>query len=250
MKKQLAFAGRLAAAGVGLAAASYAAYAGTTWLRYGRVNGGVADETHDALPDRFMPIYEVAERHHVRVDAPAEVTFKAAAEMYLEQSPIVRWMFRAREWAMGSHPASRNDVAPFLTRMRDIGWGVLAEVPGREIVMGAVTQPWMADVVFRPLPPEEFAAFQEPDYVKIVWTLRADPVGPEASIFRTETRVVSTDPAARRKFRRYWAFASPGIILIRWALLGPLKSEAERRVRRAPGRPSATEKESLVAQRR
>ena len=99
--------------------------------------------------------------------------------------------------------------------------------------MGAVTQPWMADVVFRPLPPDEFASFQEPDHVKIVWTLRADPVGTEASIFRTETRVVSTDPAARRKFRRYWAFASPGIILIRWASLGPLKSEAERRVHRS-----------------
>ena len=64
---------------------------------------------------------------------------------------------------MGSHPRAGDDVAPFLTRMRSIGWGVLAEVPGREIVMGAVTRPWMADVVFRPLPPEEFASFQEPD---------------------------------------------------------------------------------------
>jgi hypothetical protein len=83
--------------------------------------------------------------------------------------------------------------------------------------------------VFRPLPPEEFAAFHEPDSVKIVWTLRADPLSATESIFRTETRVVTTDAAARAKFRRYWAFASPGIILIRWALLGPLKAEAERR---------------------
>jgi hypothetical protein len=28
--------------------------------------------------------------------------------------------------------------------------------------MGAATQPWMADVVFHPLPPGEFAAFHEP----------------------------------------------------------------------------------------
>ena len=60
--------------------------------------------------------------------------------------------------------------------MRAMGWGVLAEIPGREIVMGAVTQPWEADVVFRPLPSAEFAAFAEPGFVKIVWTLRADPV--------------------------------------------------------------------------
>lgn len=99
--------------------------------------------------------------------------------------------------------------------------------------MGAVTQPWMADVVFRPLPPEEFTAFHEPGYVKIVWTLPADPVGPTESVFRTDTRALATDQMARAKFRRYWSFLSPGIILIRWASLGPLKAGAERRARDA-----------------
>ena len=69
------------------------------------------------------------------------------------------------------------------------------------------------------------------DYVKIVWTLRADAIGADASIFRTETRAIATDATARAKFRRYWSFLSPGIILIRWASLSPLKAEAERRAR-------------------
>jgi hypothetical protein len=81
------------------------------------------------------------------------------------------------------------------------------------------------------LPPDEFAAFHEPGWVKIVWTLRADPVGANDSVFRTETRVVTTDRESRAKFRRYWAFVSAGIVLIRWTILGPLKAEAERRVR-------------------
>jgi hypothetical protein len=34
---------------------------------------------------------------------------------------------------------------------------------------------------------------------------------------------------ARAKFRRYWAFLSPGIILIRRSSLGPLEREAGRR---------------------
>jgi hypothetical protein len=106
---------------------------------------------------------------------------------------------------------------------------VLAEVPGRELVLGAVTQPWQANVVFRALPPETFAAFNEPDYVKIAWTLRADPVDATHSTFRTETRAIATDPEAQRKFRRYWSFLSPGIIVIRWMSLGPLKADAERR---------------------
>ena len=58
---------------------------------------------------------------------------------------------------------TRSDPRGLLALVKTLGWGVLAEIPGREIVMGAVTQPWMADVVFRPLPPGEFAAFHEPD---------------------------------------------------------------------------------------
>ena len=54
----------------------------------------------------------------------------------------------------------------------------------------------MANVVFRALPPAEFAAFDEPGYAKIVWTLRADPIAAEESLFRTETRVKQT--AVRR----------------------------------------------------
>jgi hypothetical protein len=51
------------------------------------------------------------------------------------------------------------------------------------------------------------------------------------SIFRTETRAVATDPVARLRFRRYWSFLSPGIILIRRAMLAPVRAEAERRAR-------------------
>ena len=86
-----------------------------------------------------------------------------------------------------------------------------------------------------------------PSYVKIAWTLRADPIGERESHFRTETRVVATDPSARARFRRYWAFLSPGIILIRWMSLAPLKAEAERRARRSahpqrePSTPPAVE---------
>jgi len=96
-----------------------------------------------------------------------------------------------------------------------------------------VTQPWQPNVVFRGLAPEEFRVFREPGYVKIIWTLRADPVGDTESIFRTETRVATTDPAARAKFRWYWARFSPGIILIRRLMLGPLRADAERRARQA-----------------
>ena len=112
---------------------------------------------------------------------------------------------------------------------KELGWGILADAPGHEIVMGAVTQPWQANVVFRGLPPDEFAAFNEPGYVKIAWTLRAEAVSDGESIARTETRVMATDADARRKFRWYWARFSPGIVLIREVSMRLVQKEAERR---------------------
>lgn len=218
------------AGALGIAAGAYAGYAGVTWLQYGHPASARADDA-DPLLDQFMPVYDVAERHHIHVEAPAGITFAAACDQDLMALPVVRAIFKAREIVLGSEPDATAHPRGLLAMTRSIGWGVLAELPNREIVMGAVTQPWKANVVFRPLPPHEFAAFNEPGYVKIVWTLRADATSPGDSVFRTETRVVTTDAAARAKFRWYWARFSPGIRLIRWLSLGPTRRNAERRAR-------------------
>jgi len=219
-----------AAGALGVATGAYATYVGVTWFRYGHPVRARADDA-DALLDRFMPACDVTERHHIHVAAPAETTFRAACEQDLMALPVVRAIFKAREIVLGGEPDSAAHPRGLLALTKSIGWGVLAEVPGREVVMGAVTQPWYANVVFGPLPPQEFIAFDEPDHVKIAWTLRADAMGPHASVFRTETRVVTTSAAARSKFRWYWARFSPGILLIRWLSLGPMKRDAERRAR-------------------
>ena len=151
------------------------------------------------------------------------------------QSPLIRAIFKARELALGASPGDRRPPRGLLATVQSLGWRVLAETPGREVVVGAVTRPWEADVVFRGLSPEQFAAYHEPGYVKIAWTLRAEPVGTHRSEFTTETRAVATDPTARARFRAYWAFASPGIAAIRWLTLWPLKREAERRARELDG---------------
>ena len=96
-KRGVRFVGGLGASVVGLAAAGYSTWVVMTWLRYGRVAPPARAEDRDALLDRFMPTYEIAERHHVRVDAPASITFSAAAEMGLTQSVVVRGIFKARE---------------------------------------------------------------------------------------------------------------------------------------------------------
>ncbi len=221
---------RATAGGLGVAALGYAAASAVIWARYGHASPGSPLEQDPPL-DRFMPAYKVVERHHIAIDAPAEITLAAAGDQDLMSNRIIRSVFKARELVLGSTPSTRPLPQALLPQVLALGWRVLFETPGREIVVGAVTQPWEADVTFRGLTPDEFAAFNDPGYVKIVWSLRADPLGVDRSIFRTETRARATDPSARAKFRRYWSLASPGIWLIRRASLGPLKEEAERRSR-------------------
>jgi hypothetical protein len=216
------------AGALGLAAGAYAGYVGVTWLRYGRPAHARVEEL-DPLLDPFMPVHDIVERHHIRVAAPADVTFSTACDIDMQRSPVIRAIFRAREVILGSEPDTTARPRGLLAWAKSLGWGVLAEAPGREVAMGAVTQPWEADVVFRPLSPEAFTTFNDPGFVKIAWTLRADATSATESVFRTETRAVATDGTARAKFRRYWSFLSPGIIVIRWMMLQPLKAEAERR---------------------
>jgi len=213
------------AAGASAAAATYAAYVGTTWLRYGKPRRRTANED-DALLLTFMPEYEICERHSIHVDAPASVTLATAKSLELTDSRIIRAIFWGRERILRSAPVVDRPRGLF-AGMQTIGWGVLAEAD-YEIVFGAVTKPWEPNPVFRALPPEEFAAFAEPDYVKIVWTLRADVEPDGTSTFRTETRAIATDPGARAKFRLYWSLLSPGILIIREAMMPTLKAAAER----------------------
>ena len=221
---------RVMGAAAAAAAAAYASVAGVIWYRYGRTPAPRADE-RDELLDSFMPEFEVLERHHIDVAAPAALLFAAAREQDLFHLPLVRLIFKTRELVLRADPPGRSQPRALLAAAQALGWGVLAERPDREIVMGAVTRPWEANVTFRAIPPADVAAFCEPGFVKIVWTLRADPITAQTSVFRTETRAVASDASARARFRRFWAFVSPGIWLIRRLSLDPLKREAERRFR-------------------
>jgi hypothetical protein len=219
---------------LGVAAGSYALSAANAWMRYGHPRPSVPGQADDLL-DRFMPAYDIVERHQLLIEAPADVTYAASIDLDLQQSAAIRAIFKARELTMGAHD-NDTPAGGLLAVTTALGWRVLVEVPGREVIVGAVTRPWMANPVFRGLAPDEFMAFGEPGYVKIAWTLRADPVNAGQSFARTETRAVATDPAARAAFRRYWAGVSPGVWLIREIGLHLIKKDAEGRDWRAAAR--------------
>ena len=205
MKRSTRAAVRWIAAAPALAVLAYGAYVAITWSRYGRIAPPRSEE-HDALLDQFMPAYEIREHHDICVAALPDVTLAVARNLDVLDLPVVRALVKGRELIIGATPDTQLRPHALIAEMQAIGWGVLAEIPDREIVMGAVTRPWDANVVFRAIPPGEFSSFDEPGYVKIVWTLRADPIDGGHSIFSTETRAIATDAIARSKFRTYWSF--------------------------------------------
>ena len=158
---------------IGLAAASYASFAVVTWLRYGKPAQSDG-ESPDPLLDIFMPDYEVVDRHEIQIAAPPAVALSTASEIDLERYALIRGIFKGRELIFHSKP--RNAVRPhgFLAEMKSLGWGLLAELPVREIVMGGATKPWEPSPIFRALPPDEFTNFHEPGYVKIAIVNRVD----------------------------------------------------------------------------
>lgn len=170
---------------------------------------------------------DIRERFERRVKTPPDVVMRTAYEIDMQSIRLIRAIVNARKFILGGSPEKRRAIG-MVEETRRLGWGTLVEKPGRLLVCGAVCQPWFGDVVFRPLPPEEFAAYNEPDQVKIVWSLEAEEIKPNVTLFAHEVRAVATDDEARRKFLRYWRWARFGIIAIRLLLLPAIKRRAEK----------------------
>lgn len=176
--------------------------------------------------DPFIPAPDARERFAVTVRAPAALVYDIACTFDMQSIWSVRTIFQMRERIMGSRPGVRVPRG-LLDELEGLGWGCLVKRPGELFVGGAVCQPWLADVKFRPVAPEKFAAFAEPDLVKIAWTLETRSLEPQLTELRSETRVAATDNSARRRFLSYWRWARVGIYSIRWLLLPAIRRKAE-----------------------
>lgn len=176
--------------------------------------------------DRFLPRYDLAVVHSDVFRAPPEVTYQAVISLDIFGAPLIRALIEARALPqrlrhLASHRGTAERAMPRPTfRLRDmtaIGWLLLDETAGVEIVLGQVSRPWKPVATEEDMPgtTEQFAAFDRPGYAKIATSVRVDPYGSLSSIVTMETRVALTDDSSRRKFRRYWVFIGPFSALTR-----------------------------------
>jgi len=196
-------------------------------------------KTNTAMPsmliEKYLPTFDVREYHELAVQGEPERAYAALRSVDFNHSRLIRTLFAVRTLpgrllSRGVNPAPQ--FASFLETAVELGWVILEELPGRELVAGAITQPWAPVVRFVGLPAPEFVAFAAPGFAKIVWTLGVH-LAAGSCLLSTETRVLTTDAVSRRKFRRYWFVFSPGIRLIRHAALNLAKRHLEQSRRAA-----------------
>jgi hypothetical protein len=202
-------------------------------------SGGWAADSQ-LLMDQFLPRYDLSVVHAHVFRAPPTECYLAASELDLFRAPLVRALLGIRALprrVVGTlrapGKATNLGASPHTFQVKDmvgLGWILLGETPGVEMVLGQVSHPWkaVADSTHAPTTPEQYTSFDEPGFAKIATSLRIDPYGNDASILTMETRVALTDDESRRRFRRYWLLIGPFSALIRRMALRLLATELRR----------------------
>jgi hypothetical protein len=175
------------------------------------------------LADRFLPRYDVVMRHHRRVAVAPGEAWAAIHRADLGRPALIRTLLALRGLRA---PWSARPLT--LASLPRAGFIPLAEEPGRELALGLVGRFWTLSGGRIAVAPEAFREFAQPGYAKAVWTLGIEAETRGTTRLATETRVVCTDAASRRRFRRYWRVVGPFAALIRNAMLGAVAREAVR----------------------
>ena len=176
--------------------------------------------------DDFMPYYHFNEVHTLRIQASPSTVFRAIKEATPEEVRFLRLLTRLRSLGDCHRP---DEHEPILTALTDRGFLLLGETSERELVLGTVGQFWKLSGGPRTeLPrPELFEALDAPGYAKATINFHVQDGGDGWSLLRTETRILTQDPAVRRNFGLYWRLIRPGSGLIRREWLRAIKRRAE-----------------------
>ena len=187
------------------------------------------------LIDRYMPAWDVRERHRIRVDAPPERVYAALRTTDLAAHPLARLLLALRaipaalaDGARGVRRLSGSRTEPItLAAFERRGFSVLEEDPPHELLIGLEGAFWRPRGDLRPIQPGSFRVPVPPDLARATWNFRVEPEGLEGCVLSTETRVVA-GARARRSFGAYWLLVRPASGLIRRLMLRSLRREAER----------------------
>jgi hypothetical protein len=171
-----------------------------------------------AYLDYLMPVWRHRHRHRVRARALAPPVLPAITMVTWKDVPLFRML-----------TAQRQDGS-VLDTLASRGFTLLHQADD-EVVFGAAVRVWppVGPAALGASPAEAWLAFDAPGHYKVAFNFRL--AGGE---LRTETRVLATDAATARRFRRYWWLIRVPSALIRreWLRAARRYSRPSRAARR------------------
>jgi hypothetical protein len=176
--------------------------------------------------DRLIPAPDLIEIDRVTVAAAPADAWQAVRHLDLASSRLVRALFAVRTLPGRLHSQGARlhlRIDDLVSSPEHPGFQILIEDAPHEIAVGAIGKVWHLDIPFVHVgDAEAFAAFTDPDFVKVAWAIRVEPDESEGALVECELRVSSTDADALKKFRRYFRIIGPASRLIRRVLLAQL----------------------------
>ena len=168
--------------------------------------------------DEYMPRYQFSERHSIHVNVPPSIAFQAVQRVTADEIRFFRTLNWIRRFGRNGPESMLADQErmPLLEVATRTTFMQLALEPPVELVVGTlVARP--ASRNGSPRTPAEFVALALPGFAKAAMNFRVESDGQGGSIISTETRVLATDDAARRRFGVYWRIILPGSGAVRVA---------------------------------
>jgi hypothetical protein len=191
--------------------------------------------------DEVMPTFDVNVVQHIVVNAGPRATYEAVLDADLMDNQLTSLLIgvrdlpnrlRQRKPAAGGTASTPQQKQRPSFRMRDAaqkapGWVTLRDEPGVEFLAGLVGQFWRRDYGIVDVQPQQFASFDRPGYAKTVAGFALHPHGEGRTLLTYESRTVTTDAAARRRFAAYWLVLRPFVRLMLRGALVSMKRHAE-----------------------
>jgi hypothetical protein len=189
------------------------------------------------LIDDYLPEYHAREYHETTVRAAGTEVYAALWSADYGESLIVQALlglrglpslFAGPRGMPGRMPPGEPPRRLTLEAFSHGGFHLLAEEPGRELLIGLVGRFWTPSGGLTATDAERFRQPLPAGTAKAAWNFTVEEIRPGRARLATETRVFCSDGASLRAFRCYWIVIRPFSGLIRRFML--------RAVRRAVGR--------------
>ena len=182
------------------------------------------------LIDSFAPEPDASEVHRILIHASRHAVYETLRTADLRGSAVIKLLLLLRSIpAFVTRPFDslpRNQKVTLET-LEDSGFGVLAEEPSSEIVLGVTGRFWRPTGNVSPFVRADFDRPVAAGFARGVWNFNVREAAQGSTILQTETRVVCGDAASRRKFRCYWLIIRPFSGLIRLIMLRNVRRMSE-----------------------